>query len=171
MHLKCGVCLLFCCGTQGGGVTGFFHFLELATVGGRFSFSKWCLTCCQRGTYFDLPWGPAITPSKNCLFRTVFLQFHVFMLFKQCLSLCRGVSARFRFLELATVGGRFYFFKWCLTGCQRGTYFVLPWGPSINPSKNYLFRTVFFLQFQVFMLFNRCWVCAGVSRLGSDFLS
>ena len=57
------------------GVTGFFHFLELATVGGRFYFSKWCVTCCQRGTYFDLPWGRAINPSKNYLFRTVFLQF------------------------------------------------------------------------------------------------
>ncbi len=118
------------------GVTGFFHFLELATVGGRFYFSKWCLTCCQGGRHFDLLWGRAINPSKNYLFLTVFLQFHVFI--QTALSVCRGVSARFHFLELATVGGRFFFSKWGLTCCQGGRHVDLPWAPAINPSKNYL---------------------------------
>ena len=71
------------------------------------------------------------------------------MLFNQCLSLCvGGVSARFRFLELATGGGPFFFSKGGLTCCQGGRHFDLLWGRAINPSKNYPFRTVF-LQFYV----------------------
>ena len=62
-----------------------FHLLELATVGGRFFFSKGCLTCCQRGRHFDLLWGRAINISKNDLFPPCFssiLRFF-FILFKQ----------------------------------------------------------------------------------------
>ena len=39
------------------------------------------------------------------------------------------------FLELATVGGRFFLFKWGLTCCQRGRYFDLLWGSSYKALK------------------------------------
>ena len=42
------------------GSPGWFHFLELATGGGPFFFSKGGLTCCQGGGHFDLLWGLAI---------------------------------------------------------------------------------------------------------------
>jgi len=40
-------------------------FLELATVGGPFYFTKWGLTCCQRGRYFDLLWGSSYKALKT----------------------------------------------------------------------------------------------------------
>ena len=49
-----------------------FIFLELATVGGPFYFSKWDLTCCQGGRHFDLLWGRVINISKY-EFKPVFL--------------------------------------------------------------------------------------------------
>jgi hypothetical protein len=51
------------------GSPAWFHFLELATVGGPFFISKEGLTCCQGGRHFDLLWGRAINPSKNILVR------------------------------------------------------------------------------------------------------
>ena len=58
------------------------------------------------------------------------------MLFRQWLSLCESVSAWFHLLELATVGGRFFFSKRGLTCCQGGRHFYLLWGRAINLSKN-----------------------------------
>ena len=110
-----------------------FNFLELATGGGPFYFYKGGLTCCQGGGHFDLPWGR-------------------FYAIQTVLSLCRGLSARFRFLELATGGGRFYFSKWGLTCCQRGGHFDLLWGRAINPSKTYLFT-------HCFSAISRCFLC------------
>ena len=51
------------------GSPAWFHFLELATVGGPFFISKEGLTYCQGGRHFDLLWGRAINPSKNILVR------------------------------------------------------------------------------------------------------
>ena len=153
------------------GLSARFRFLELATVGGRFYFSKWCLTCCQGGRHFDLLWGRAINPSKTSLFPHCFSSISRFFCYITCVWVCeRGSPARVHFLELATVGGPFFFSKGVLTCCQWGRHFDLVWGRAINPSKNYLFRTVF-SSISVFTLFKQCRVCAGVSRLGSDFLS
>ena len=46
-----------------------------------------------------------------------------------------GSPRWFIFLELATVGGRFFLFKWGVTCCQRGRYFDLLWGSSYKALK------------------------------------
>ncbi len=114
---------------KGGGAPGWCHFLELATGGGPFYFYKGGLTCCQGGGHFDLPWGR-------------------FYAIQTVLSLCRGLSARFRFLELATGGGPFFFSKGGLTCCQGGGHFDLLWGLAIN-----LFTSIF-TEFSIKLMRN-----------------
>jgi hypothetical protein len=124
------------------GVTARVRFLELATVGGRFYLSKGGHTCCQGGRRFDLLWGRAINLSKKLPFPHCFSSISVFT-FKQFRVCAGGSPVWFHFLELATVGGRFYFSKRGLTCCQGGRHFDLLWGRAINPSKTYLFPHCF----------------------------
>ena len=46
-----------------------------------------------------------------------------------------GSPRWFIFLELATVGGRFFLFKWGVTCCQRGKNFDLLWGSNYKALK------------------------------------
>jgi hypothetical protein len=155
------------------GVSAGFHFLELATVGGRFYFSKGALTCCQGGRHFDLLWGRAINPCKNYLFPHIFLQFLVVMLYMYylCLSLWRGGHRLFPFSWVSHGRRSIFFLQRGPYTLPRGQTFWLALGSSYKPLQNLPVSALFFVNFTFTCYSISGWVCEGASRLGSIFLS
>ncbi len=80
--------------------------------------------------------GSSYKPLQKLLLSAPSFFNFTFLCYITCVWVCEGRSpAWFNFLEIATVGGRFFLSKGGLTCCQRGTQFDQQWSPAINISK------------------------------------